>query len=195
MSIGVVNPAGQVPNQAYINDKNLSEGMLELSSTDIEQSSGFFKVNTLWGTQQIVNKNNTQMLFNNGASQPSTGTDTTKVYENFGRFMAPFACTLVEVNVAVSETETLNAGFKFTVTVEKASYTTSPTVPVSQFTAIPLVSFTIDGNTSAKLFQTYQGSGIAIAANDTIRFKVVETGLPGPESILQLQATFKMGHV
>lgn len=186
-STTIVDPSGSSPIPAYNNDRNLTKDvLLFVENSNITESKGLFKVNTLFGTQHIVNKINTQTL--SGGS-----TDTTRVYENFGRFMAPVACSLMEMSVSLSEATSLSSSSKFTITVEKATYTTDPTVPVAQFSTVGSMTVTVDGNTQSKLFQAVSSSGIAIAANDTVRFKLVETGTP--DAVIQLQAIFKVDHV
>lgn len=188
MSSTTINdPTGSSPANAYDNDKNMTKDvLLFVENSNLAEAKGLFKVNTVFDTSLVSNNTNTQPL-------SGGGTDTTKVHENIGRFQAPFACSLVEMSVSVSNATSYDASNYFTITVEKAPYVVHPVIPVTNFSLMTGMTITVDGNTATELFQIQQNSGLSVPVNHTVRFKVERTG--ALNGILQLQAIFKMDHV
>jgi len=185
-STTITDPTGVSPTNAYNNDKNLTKDvLLNVENANVAKSKGLTKLNTLIDFTSLPNRTVTQKLV--------AGTDTTKLYFNFLRTEIPADCTLIEVAVVVSKlltpTYPLDGSNYFTMTAERATYTTSNVIPEAQWTA--LGSIVMDGMTVSDLYSNSSFTQ-AFNAGDSFRLKVVQTG--SAFAYLQMTATFMREH-
>jgi hypothetical protein len=178
-STTIIDPSGESPIPAYNNDRNLTKDvLLFVENSNLAESKGLMKVNMYFRTADTPNYNNL-----------ATGSF---IYFNLGRIMLPFAATLKEFTVAVSETNSLDASNFFTIKCQKASYTTAAKIPEAQFSDVVSSTITVDGTAAADLVQS-KNFTVAFSANDTFRMHLVITGAAA--GALQLQAVFETDHV